>query len=43
MILISQYLSVQTNHSNYRLTFSNLFGESKEIQSELYSIVLTLW
>ena len=27
----------------YRLTFSNFFGESKEIKSKLHSIVLILW
>ena len=52
MILISHYLPVQTHHNNYRSNFSNFFGESmklyfhgesKEIQSKLHSIVLTLW
>ena len=43
MILISQFLPVQTYHNNNRQTFSNIFGESKEIQSELHSIALTLW
>ena len=38
-MLISHYLPVQTHHNNYRTTFSNLFGESKEIQSKLHSIV----
>ena len=39
-ILIDHYLPVQTHHNNYRAAF---FGESKEIQSKLHSIVLTLW
>ena len=43
MILINQYLPVQTHHNNYRPTFSGFFGESKEIQSKLHSIVLTSW
>ena len=30
MILITHYLPVQTHHNNYRLSFSNFFGESKE-------------
>ena len=29
MILNSYYLPVQSRHNNYRLTFSNFFGESK--------------
>ena len=41
--LISHCLPVQTNHNNCRPTFSNFFGESKEIQSKLHSIILTLW
>ena len=36
-------LPAQTYHSNYGPTFSNFFGESKEIQSKLHNIVLTLW
>ena len=43
MALISHYLPVQTHHNNYRPTFGNFFGESKEIQIKLHSIVLTLW
>ena len=43
MILINHYLPAQTYHNNYRPTFSNFFGESKEIQGKLHSIVLTLW
>ena len=34
--------NVQTHHNNNISTFSNFFGESKEIQSKLQSIVLTL-
>ena len=30
------------HHINFILTLSNLFGECEEIQSKLYSIVLTL-
>ena len=43
MILISQYLPAQIHHNNYRPTFSNCFGENKESQSKLHSIVLNLW
>ena len=43
MILNSHYLPVQTQLQHYRPTFSNFFGESKEIQSKLYCIVQTLW
>ena len=38
MTRISHSLPVQAHHYNYRLTFSNFFGASKE-----HSIVLTLW
>ena len=41
--MICHYLHVQTHHNNYRPTFSNLFGEIKETQSKLHSIILTLW
>ena len=34
-ILISHYLPDQTHHNNYRPTFSNFLGESKEIESKL--------
>ena len=27
---VCHYLPVQTHHNNYRLTFSNFFGKSKE-------------
>ena len=43
MILISHNLPVQTHYNNTRPTFGNFFGESKESQSKLHSIVLTLW
>ena len=42
-ILIRLCLPVQTHPNNYRPTFSNSLNESKEIQSKLRSIVLTLW
>ena len=35
--------TVQIHINNYRQTFSNFFGGSKEIQIKLHSIVLTLW
>ena len=35
--------TVQIHHNNYRQTFSNFFGGSKEIQIKLHSIALTLW
>ena len=43
MKLISHYLPVQTHHNNNAPTFSNYFGESKETESKLHHIVLTLW
>ena len=43
IILISHYLPVQTHPNNYGPTFSNFFGESKEIQSKLHCIILILW
>ena len=45
MILISYstYLLKRTDHINYRPTLSNLFGESKGVQSKLRSVVLILW
>ena len=43
MTLISHFFPVQTYHNNYRPTFGNFFGESKEIQSKLDSIILALW
>ena len=43
MILISYYLPVPNQHNSYTPTFSNFFGENKEIQSKLHSILLTLW
>ena len=41
--IINQPLFTCSNYHNYRPSFSNFFGESKEIQSKLDSIVLTLW
>ena len=40
IIIISHYLPVQTHHNNHKQSFSNFFGESKEIQNKLHSIVL---
>ena len=34
------FICSNSSDNNYRLTFSNLLGENKEIQSELHSIVL---
>ena len=42
MTLNSHHLPVQTQHINFILTLSNLFGECEEIQSKLHSIVITL-
>ena len=42
MILTSCYLPVQSHHNNFRLNLNNLFGERKEIQSKLQSIIITL-
>ena len=36
----NQPLFICSNYSNYSPTFINFFGESKEIQSKLHSIVL---
>ena len=43
LINLPLYLPAQTLHYNYRPTLSNLFGESKEIEIKLHSIILTLW
>ena len=43
MILIRHYLPVQIHQNNYKPTFSNFFGERKEIQSKMQIVVLTLW
>ena len=44
MILIPNYLPLQSQHNNYRPTFSkSKVKESKEIQSKLHSMVLTQW
>ena len=41
-ILTNHHLPVPTHHSKFRLTLSNFFGECKEIQSKLHSIITIL-
>ena len=42
MTLNGHHLTVQTHHSNFRLTLSNFIGECEEIHSKFHGIVPTL-